>query len=263
MIKYTDISYGSHERQKFDLFLPRDYKGNGIVLFIHGGAWLAGDKNGCRSHMEKAAEAGYAAAAINYHYISDETHMDMLMNDVHKAVASIKNKAAEAGVNLTKMLVTGVSAGGHMSLLYSYMHKDDAAIKPVCVIDFCGPADLVDEGMVFGNVIGDSEVMIGIMNKLTGMKCTPETANHAMALLRKYSPVYYVTPDTPPTVICHGQMDMAVPFVEAVHLRDELEKKYVEYAFIPMPHAGHSLDEIGPQSTVKAVCSAWAERFLK
>ena len=42
---FFDLSYGTHERQVVDLFVPENASGDlGLVLLIHGGAWIAGDK---------------------------------------------------------------------------------------------------------------------------------------------------------------------------------------------------------------------------
>ncbi len=42
---FIDEKYGEHERQSFDLFIPAGYGDrDGLILFIHGGAWIAGVK---------------------------------------------------------------------------------------------------------------------------------------------------------------------------------------------------------------------------
>ena len=263
MKRYTDIPYGKEDRQKLDLYLPDRYREEGLILFIHGGAWLSGDKKSWKPYMEKCVEDGYAAAAVNYRYISETIHMDALMDDMDKAVRTIRETAEKNEVRLTKMLLTGISAGAHMALLYAYTALDKAAIKPVGVIDFCGPADLTDPGMVYGNQIGDPNVMMGFMNKVCGTDFTPESAVYAMPYLKKYSPVEYVTRETPPTIICHGQMDYAVPFSVAVKLRDKLEENFVEYRFVPMPYSGHELGQKGPDISASALFRAFADRYLR
>ena len=41
-----DISYGNHERQKTDIFIPKTVKSDsGLILFVHGGGWTEGDKS--------------------------------------------------------------------------------------------------------------------------------------------------------------------------------------------------------------------------
>ena len=47
---YFDCAYGSEERQVMDLYIPKNYTGDaGLMLFIHGGAWIAGDKEAYES----------------------------------------------------------------------------------------------------------------------------------------------------------------------------------------------------------------------
>ena len=263
MKRFMNIAYGPHERHRFDLMLPDRYRDEGLILFIHGGAWLSGDKNCCVSQMEQCIADGYAAAAINYRYISDDVHMGALMEDVDAAVKAIAAKAKENGVQLTKMIPIGVSAGAHMALLYAYSYLDRASIRPVGVIDFCGPADLTDSGMLYGNIIGGPDVMMGILNKIAGTKLAPEAAVYAMPYLKRYSPVYHVTPDVPATLICHGQMDRAVPFSVAQKPMDKLEENHVEYRLVPMPHSVHDLDEKGPALSATVLFKAFADRYLR
>lgn len=43
---YTDISYGAEPSQKFDVYVPKSATVKfPLIIFIHGGAWIAGDKS--------------------------------------------------------------------------------------------------------------------------------------------------------------------------------------------------------------------------
>ena len=91
--KYFDLSYGTHERQVVDLFIPDDASGDlGLVLFIHGGAWIAGDKESYEGGMEYGAtELGIATASVNYRYISDDVDLLDVLDDIDDALAVIKS----------------------------------------------------------------------------------------------------------------------------------------------------------------------------
>ena len=130
--QYINLSYGSGERQKLDLCIPNDASGDlGLVLFIHGGAWIAGDKGSYKNGVKSASETyGFAGASINYRYISDEIDFNDILDDIDAALACIKAKGAELGVNINKVLLTGDSAGGHLSLLYAYSRAGTAPIAP-------------------------------------------------------------------------------------------------------------------------------------
>ena len=64
-----DLAYipDGHERQKLDLYLPGQKEAASplpLIVWVHGGAWLAGSKENCRS--VRFLRQGYAAASINY-----------------------------------------------------------------------------------------------------------------------------------------------------------------------------------------------------
>ena len=98
---YYDYAYGSAARQTLDLVLPPNGSGDtGLVLYIHGGAWIQGSKDAYRDALNTAASLGYAAGAINYRYLSDTVHMDSLMADVSSALGKMKELAAGQGMQL-------------------------------------------------------------------------------------------------------------------------------------------------------------------
>ena len=262
---FIDERYGDHERHTFDLTIPAGYGDwHGLILFIHGGAWIAGSKDGYRDELEKWRARGYAAAAINYRYISEDVHMDGLLDDIGAAVAAIRKLALDHGVSLERMLLTGASAGGHLSLLYAYANADVSPIRPVGVIDYCGPAWLADDNLLYGTPehYPPQEKWTELFSNVIGFPATKEEEARAKEALMKYSPVKYVTPDTVPTIICHGQKDDVVPFTNAVALRDALEKNGVEYVFLPMPLAGHPLEQREIMEESEALFEFYAKRFL-
>ena len=133
---YTDISYGLHERQKLDLYLPTDCGDDmGLVLYIHGGAWIEGDKEGYYTTLKQTAEKyGVACAAVNYRYISEDVNLLDIMDDIDAAMKCIKIKGKLNGINIKRSILTGGSAGGHLSLLYAYSRVEGSAIPPVAVM---------------------------------------------------------------------------------------------------------------------------------
>ena len=264
MTVLKDIAYGGHERQRLDLCLP-SCDTHGLILFIHGGAWIAGDKCGYEDELQLWGGRGYAAAAMNYHYLSPEYHMDTLLCDITAALAKIKGAAAEKGFDLTGVLLTGTSAGGHLSLLYAYSMAETAPIRPACVIDYCGPTLLTDKGLLYDTPKNHPPVQqwIDIFTWLTGTDFSGENTEKILPVLDRYSPVSHITPSSVPTVICHGQKDDVVPFSNAVALRDRLESCGVEYVFLPMPQAGHGLEQKEIYEESKMLFGIYAERFLR
>lgn len=101
-----DLSYGSGERNRFDLFLP-DTQAKGLVVFVHGGYWLRLDKS-FWSHLAAGPLAsGYAVAMPSYTLCPD-IRISGIVTEVGAAI-----DAAAAMVDGPLML-TGHSAGGHL-----------------------------------------------------------------------------------------------------------------------------------------------------
>ena len=263
---FLDLSYGTHERQVVDLCIPNNAEGDlGLVLFIHGGAWIAGDKESYASGMNYGASSlGIATASVNYRYISDSVDLLDVLDDIDAALAKIKSKGAEAGVNINRVLLTGDSAGGHLSLLYAYARKKTAPIAPVAVISNSGPTDLYDDNFYHNNALGDEAVISDLLSKACGQRFTYETKESAKAALYSVSPVAYVSADCVPTVINHGNADSIVPFSNALALDALLTQYGVEHVLNVYDGADHDLgkDE-DAKDKADELLFGYIDRFLK
>lgn len=241
---FTDLEYGSHERQVMDLYLPENNDGEvGLVLMIHGGAWIAGDKNGYKSALQVACnELGYAAAAINYRYIGEGVTLHNIADDIEAALGAIKEKGIEKGININKVLLTGSSAGAHLSMFYAYSRADVSPIAPAAVVSDCGPTDLTDENFYINSTLGDEEFVADLFSFCIGKDFSySERAEYAEEL-KAVSPLYYVSENTVPTVINHGQKDTVVPYSNALSIVEKFEECGVTYDFNSYPNSGHGLD---------------------
>ncbi len=243
---YEDLRYGLHERNTLDLYIPKGKDEAGLILYIHGGAWIGGDKDVYSEMIKQAADKGYACAAVNYRYISESVNLLDIMDDIQQAVELIKKSADKHGVEINKMLLNGGSAGGHLSLLYAYSRDEVSAIKPAAVVSDCGPTDLTDVnyfyGLGNGNGLGDFAYVAQILSWACGENFTFETRAEAEDSLKKVSPLYYVDENTVPTVINHGMVDNIVPFGNAVALNNKLTQYGITHVFNPYPTSGHGLD---------------------
>lgn len=246
---FENKHYGLNERQIMDLYLPKNSDGEvGLVLFIHGGAWVAGNKDGYADNIQDICEEyGYAAAAINYRYLSDSVTLNDIADDIDLALQKIKSIGEENGININKVLLTGTSAGGHLSLFYAYSRRETAPITPAAVVSYCGPTDLTDENFYYNNdlgtvtAFGSVEKLATLFSKGCGKTFTYETRDSAKSELLAVSPISYVDENTVPTVINHGQKDTVVPFSNAVSLTNKLKEYGVKYDFNIYPNSEHNL----------------------
>ncbi len=240
---FANMTYGSHERQVLDLAIPKDNDGEvGLILFIHGGGWVAGDKDIYKVALGYCANSlGIAAAALNYRYINENTDVHDIADDIDAALSAIKEKGENKGVNINKVLLTGSSAGAHLSMFYAYSRNDTAPITPTAVCSYCGPTDLYDDNFYYGNNLGDTDFMCKLLSYACGETFSIENKDNAKEALYKASPVAYVNENTVPTILCHGEKDITVPYSNALSIVEKFEQYGVEYEFISYPNSDHGL----------------------
>ncbi len=266
---YFDKKYGDNERHYFDLYIPKDKKIVGIVLMLHGGAWMFGDENEFAGRLEQVAEAGYAGVAVRYRYIDENVNLDDLMDDIEQAMTLVKEIGESHGVEISGFLSTGGSAGGHLSLHYAYSRADSSPIPPKAVASYCGPADLADEYYYYNedlqanNGLGDEEFVAEVLGYASGFPHTYATRAQAKDALKFVSPIYYVDENTVPTIINHGVMDNIVPYRNAVDLDAKLTEYGVEHVLNSYPTSGHGL-ELDAENVALAEQLLWEyiEKYL-
>ncbi|MCL5743046.1 MAG: alpha/beta hydrolase, partial [Acidobacteria bacterium] len=125
---YADLSYGPYPADKLDLWLAKSATPTPLVVFIHGGGFVAGDK-GVASPViiRKALDAGVSFAAINYRFRT-EVPIQVVLRDCARAVQFLRYKAKEFNIDKTRVGAMGGSAGAGTSLWLAF-HNDLADPK--------------------------------------------------------------------------------------------------------------------------------------
>ncbi|WP_166417532.1 alpha/beta hydrolase [Cochlodiniinecator piscidefendens] len=101
-----NIAYGEGERQKLDLFLPAG-RPEGVLMFVHGGYWMAFD-NKSWSHLARGAvERGWAVAMPSY-TLSPGAKISEITEEIRQALHKV-GSLVQGPISLT-----GHSAGGHL-----------------------------------------------------------------------------------------------------------------------------------------------------
>ena len=265
---YRDLSYGPHERQIVDIYVPKSAEGDtGVILLIHGGAWISGDKSAYQDQLRYWSQQGYVAAALNYRYVSEDGfHVNDELDDITAALTAVKTACAEHSVNASGVLLTGHSAGGHLSLLYAYARASESPIPPVAVVDRCGPVDLSQRNFIEINNKESENEMCALFSACCGVTVTPENfdSQASQTALRAVSPAAYITGNTVPTLICHGVQDELVPYSQALELDATLTENGVPHDFITFPNSGHGLGS-DPQSssTEQTLFLQYASAYLQ
>jgi acetyl esterase/lipase len=130
----TDISYGAHPRQQFDIYLPDDRRRDrAAILFVHGGAFLDGHRN--RTDQIYANVLRYFAVngvvGINIGYrLADDTRYPGATDDVGAVVAWARQHAADIGIDRSRIFLMGHSAGAAHTGSYAYDKRRQPAAGP-------------------------------------------------------------------------------------------------------------------------------------
>lgn len=102
-----DLAYGTTERQRFDLFLPVD-RPRGLLVFVHGGYWLAFGRQDW-SHLAVGALARGWACVMPSYTLAPDARIGAMTAEIRKAVR------VAAALVPGPVVVTGHSAGGHLA----------------------------------------------------------------------------------------------------------------------------------------------------
>src|ERR1019366_8120529 len=99
------------------------------MVYIHGGAWVTGDKREQgKPMMYELVQRGWVAVAINYR-LSPKAVWPAHIVDAKKAVAWVRSHIADYGGDPSFIAVSGGSAGGHLSALLA-LTPGDPAFQP-------------------------------------------------------------------------------------------------------------------------------------
>lgn len=262
---FYDVKYGSETREIYDLVVPKSASGEtNLILLIHGGAWVEGDKKSFRDTLvNRAAETGLCMASVNYTFVSDNTDINYILDEISMALKAIKAKGNDLGISINKVMLYGHSAGGNLSLLYAYSRFDEAPIKPAAVVGLSAPTDLTD---IQSYIDGDFEedTAYNLFSMACGYKFTKDNLNDAIPYLAEVSPVTYVSSACVPTILGHGKNDTTVNFSQSEKLDALLTQYGVKHEFVVFPTAGHNLSSDTDQSNkVYSLITEYANTYLK
>ena len=238
-----DLEYGhaSGRAMHLDLYLPeKTDKPLPLIIWIHGGAWMAGSKD-APSPALRFVKAGYAVAQVGYR-LSQEAKFPAQIHDCKAAVRWLRANADKYNLDPNKFVAWGASAGGHLVALLGVtggtaelegtVNDLKQSSRVQAVIDWFGPTDFLHIGEPESDLKHNAPD--SPESKLIG---GPVLENKDKAA--KASPITYVSKDAPPFLIMHGDKDRTVPFDQSERLYHALKKAGVDATFVPMKGAGH------------------------
>ena len=266
-----DITYGKvgDTELKLDLARPQGDGPFPAIVFIHGGGWSGGSRQGYQGEIQEAAKRGYVAATISYRLMKyDEAKKETTtatpifpaqIHDAKAAIRWLRANAKKCNVDPNRIGVTGASAGGHLSLLVgltdpaSGLEGDsgnpDQSSRVQAVVNVFGPTDMV--------YCYEKSSVAWIFRLFMGG--TPAEASERY---KAASPITYVSKDDPPVLTLHGDQDELVPVEQAQVLDEKMKAAGASHTLMVFKGQGHGF---GGEYGKKAADATWEffDRHLK
>ncbi|MCC9599384.1 alpha/beta hydrolase [Stieleria sp. JC731] len=245
-----------------DVYLPRqtnaeaaqsenhNAKSHPVVLVVHGGGWMTGDKWTMYRHANELAKCGIAAVSINYRLAPKSKFPDQV-DDVRTALVWIAEHAKEHHFDLNRVGLYGYSAGGHLVSLVATLadeswervrhttnweEKDPRWQKLPKIQAVCAGGPPTD----FRNMPPDSQALSYFLGGSRNEK--PETYIAA-------SPICFASSADPCFKIIHGEEDVLVALSNATDFHQALIDAKVDCSLQTMPGKGHLMAFFSPTLT--------------
>lgn len=150
IIRFDDILYGTDENwQVLDVYKPRDKKEEKlpVIVSVHGGAWVYGDKERYQYYCMNLATRGFAVVNFTYR-LAPEFQFPASFEDINLVISWIFSHAKEYGLDTERIFCVGDSAGAHMLSLYSCICTNESFAKE---FDFVVPNHFVPKAIALNN----------------------------------------------------------------------------------------------------------------
>ena len=265
-----DVAYASASpTQKLDLYLPEGAGPFPLILNVHGGGFMMGDKSNPPGTDEFLAN-GYAVASVDYR-LSGEALAPAQIEDLKAAVRFLRANADKYKLNPDKFAGFGGSAGGSLVALLGTSCGAAAlegaelgnAGQSSCVqavVDWFGPTDFLQMDKQFAGTScpANHDQADSPESKLVGapIQTVPDK-------VRLVNPITYVTADAPAFLIQHGTADCNVPPQQGQLLYDALKAAGSNKATLTfLEGAGHGGPQFSDAANMKVVLDFLA-KYLK
>lgn len=260
----SDIEYAIVDGHslKLDLHLP-EAKNTPVIVWVHGGAWRAGDKSDMP--LGKLVNQGYAIASVDYR-LSVEAPFPGMIHDIKAAIRCVRAKAGEYGYDAEKLAVAGSSAGGHLAALVGVTNGVKALEGKVG-----GYLDQSSDVRATISLFGASNLMtILAQSKPQGLKMRVPALQLLLdgqpeekpELARLASPVAHLDAKDPPLLLIHGDADPQMPPEQSQELAAACTKAGVPVQLEIIPGAVHG-GKVFFDDTRTALMKAFLDKALR
>ncbi len=216
----ADLAYGTHERDRLDLYLAKSDQPTPVVFLIHGGGFRTGDKNSWASNGQtrELLAAGVSCAALNYPLL-DSTPIQDILHHCARAVQFLRAKSGEWKLDKTRFAAMGGSAGAGTSLWLA-THNDMAdpnAADPVlhessrltCAV--CNATQATYDVTRWESFLGPAKPEFHTSENETALfyrlsSVADFATDQGIAVLKECDMLAWITPDDPPLFLNNSQV---------------------------------------------------------
>ncbi len=226
-----DVEFGEIKNLTLDLHLPvaADSAPAEVVILLHGGGWVSGDKSFLKPTVDllKEQRKNLAIVNINYRVSSGKNNLlSLQLTDLASAVGFLTKNAEKFNIRKDHFRLAGFSAGGHIALTYAYRSTETTISS---VIAASAPTELSLRAWLDKTLWSKVELLTG--NAYGG----------PIDIFKNDSPFYLVTSRSPRTILVYGQDDELVSPRQGQLLADKLRLLKVPYAFHLLEGETHEL----------------------
>ena len=223
---HAEVPYGPHAMNVLDFWRAKGTGPRPLLVYIHGGGWIKGDKKRGAETIEPFLKQGISYAAINYR-LTGEASLPAPVHDAARAIQFLRAQAQAWSIDTTRVALTGGSAGACTSmwlLLHDDLANPDSADSVrrqstrVCAAAARNGQTSIDPKVVEGWV-GPNILKHRMIHMSVGEKTIEEALKHYehhRALYFEFSPINHLDGDDPPLFLTYGN-NMKVPSTSAGH----------------------------------------------
>ena len=245
-----------------DLHMPAGVDSPLLVVWIHGGRWMNGDKSDAPTAF---VERGIATASLDFRQ-SRQARFPAMVHDIKAAIRFLRAKAPAYGYRADRIAIAGSSSGAHLAALVGVTNGNKAlegnlgdhlgtSSNVQAIVSYYGASNLM-------TILAQSTPYgVGVrkpaLEALLG--ATPDQARELATLA---SPVAHVERSDPPLLLFHGDQDPQMPINQSHELHGAYEALGLDVAF-DVVHGGVHGDGNGEPKFFSPSRNDRAVAFLK
>jgi hypothetical protein len=211
---HADVKYGPHERNVMDVWLAKSDKPTPVLVSIHGGGFLGGNKSVEGNLLRQCLDSGISVAAITYRF-SSQAIAPASFHDSARAVQYIRHHAKEWNIDPKRFAATGGSAGAGISLWLGFHDdladpdNDDPILREstrlTCMVVNAGQTSY--DPRFIRKLFPDSDTYKhGALARLfdADLNNLDELPDEKYRLFEECSPIHHLTKDDAPAMLNYG-----------------------------------------------------------